>query len=183
MLMYKLKQSIDVSPLFNEVIENNDSWGIYTDRQRNIRVQQETSYIPLTTLIPEPGKRINDWQFTKKTSLYEKFPVINKFLNDFINEYGGELALSMIVRLPSEKMVHPHVDLGSYYRFRDRFHLVLSGMYNYVVGDQEEIFKAGELWWFDNNVLHSATTLGAQDRISIIFDVKDSNWKKIMLLE
>jgi hypothetical protein len=39
------------------------------------------------------------------------------------------------------------------------------------------IFDKGDLWWFDNQKVHSAKNIGWDDRITLIFDVKGANWR------
>jgi quercetin dioxygenase-like cupin family protein len=107
------------------------------------------------------------------------FPNIKSFTENFIEKYGGKLEMVMIVSLPPEKTVYPHIDDGEYYKIRDRFHLVLQGMYQYNVGEETAIFSKGELWFFENQVKHDSKNIGSVDRISVIFDVLDSNWREI----
>ena len=74
--------------------------------------------------------------------------------------------------MPAGGKVYPHKDGGEYYENKDRFHLVLSGYYDYTVDDETQRFGAGDLFWFDNKKMHSSINATPIPRISLIFDVE-----------
>ena len=59
-----------------------------------------------------------------------------------------------------------------YLKERDRYHLVLScGERNLLEsGNNRFNVKPGELWFFDNKVMHRAANLSDAPRVHIIFD-------------
>lgn len=66
-----------------------------------------------------------------------------------------------------------HVDIGSYYFIRNRFHLVLRSPSGSVLraGDEQVRMSEGELWWFNNKQHHSAFNESDEWRIHYIFDL------------
>ncbi len=78
----------------------------------------------------------------------------------------------MIVKLECKSTVTPHIDEGTYYTNRDRYHLVLKteDSINFC-GDENQIYEVGELWWFDNKKLHSVENRSNEERIHLIFDI------------
>lgn len=171
---------VGIECMLADIEKRPQLWTWDTRRQEKVAVQKESISIPLRVGIPENNVHINHWQESKDSPLYRYFPACRGFLEAFTGHYGGTLARAAIIKLPLGKQVYPHIDEGTYYSKRDRFHLILSGQYRYIVENEEHIFKEGELWWFDNQKVHWSQTIGDKDRIAIIFDVKDSNWRKIL---
>jgi hypothetical protein len=50
--------------------------------------------------------------------------------------------------LPVGGEVGQHIDVGSYYLTRDRYHLAIQGSYVYTVGGESLKINAGDLIWF-----------------------------------
>ena len=69
--------------------------------------------------------------------------------------------------------VFPHIDVGAYYRIRDRFHLVLKSPAGSPLTAEREtvVMREGELWVFDNKVTHEAANRSEDLRVHLIFDV------------
>jgi hypothetical protein len=116
----------------------------------------------------------------------DQFPNTQKFLIWFINEFGGELARVGFYKLIPKRGVLEHIDSGIYYEDKDRFHLVISGKYIYTTNEEhtdkavKERYNEGDLWWFNNKALHGAYNHGNEDKISLVFDVYKSNWRKMV---
>lgn len=176
-MFYKLEENIDNIDILKELEKNDYLWKFNTNRQDKLQVQSETLSISLRRAKNVPEIPTHDQHDTIDTNLYVFFPKIKKFIDHFLYTYGGELGRAMIVKLPANKQVYPHHDYGKYYQERDRFHFIIKGKYEYIVENQSEIFNEKELWWFDNNLIHSAKTIGNIDRICLIFDVKNSKWR------
>ena len=178
--LFKFPDIYDVDIYMDEVKNNDFMWELNNSRQKNNYEQQETNAIRLRQMKNKPGIRQRDNHETYEMPYFPtNFPNIKSFTENFIEKYGGKLEMVMIVSLPPEKTVYPHFDDGEYYKIRDRFHLVLQGIYQYNVGEETAIFSKGELWFFENQVEHDSKNIGSVDRISVIFDVLDSNWREI----
>jgi hypothetical protein len=158
---------INVLPILKEVAFRWKDFYIDTARQEQFECQRETMNIRLRTDgLNEP--------------LTVDYPKCLEFLDWFENKYGGMITQVAIVHLSPNGKVYPHIDREVWLQDKDRFHLVLSGYYNTVVSDKNEMFSAGDLWWFDNKQRHYVDNASPLPRISIIFDVKDSNWREII---
>ena len=168
MVFKRLQSDINILPLIKEVAENFDDFNIFTNRQKSILVQKETMSIELIKGVPRDNKSHE----TENTKLYYKYDECRYFLDWFQNTYGGQIYRVLIVHLQKDGIVYPHVDVGDYYENKDRFHLVLSGYYDFTVGEETQRFGAGELFWFDNKKLHSTKNVTPITRISLIFDAK-----------
>lgn len=76
--------------------------------------------------------------------------------------------------LPVGGGVGKHIDLGTYYQTKDRYHLSIQGRYKYMVGDEEVIVEPGTLLWFNNKLEHGTENIGNEVRITFVFDVPHS---------
>ena len=171
----RVKHDLDVRPFLDEIASIPGAWDLSTGRQDKIAVQREAESIPLRGLVKSKiGKRKRrDVHESRYTTTSRKFIVARAFLEAFAAEQDAELSRAKIVRLMPGRRVYPHIDRGAYYRFRDRYHLVLqSAAGSYLKsGDEEVRMREGELWWFDNKAMHEAHNDGKAERIHMIFDL------------
>ena len=173
-----MKAGVDVGPMLEEIDGQPQLWDADTRRQTNIHVQRETSNIPLRgALKPIPeGINQNNWHPSRRTPYADRCPRIYSWVEQFVNELGGDLSRISVVRLNPHGRVYPHIDEGDYYKVRDRYHLVLRspGGSEMNSGGEEVVFRDGELWWFNNKAVHDAFNPSAEGRIHVIFDVLPS---------
>ncbi len=120
-----IRSGIDVAPLLEEVRSQEQAWLIDTGRQDKIRVQRDTNTIFLSAAVQRPDLHINENQETRLTSVSKLFPRALAFMTQFAQEMNCCLSRATIVRLKPQSQVFRHIDEGSYYFLRDRFHLVL----------------------------------------------------------
>ena len=170
------REAVDIQPVLSEILAHTIAWTEQTGRQSRIRVQAETDGIPLRGLRHSKimGRRRRDVHETRYTSLASCFPHTVALLERFANELGGNLGRAKFARLPPGAHVLPHVDRGEYYELRDRYHLVVDcqGTSMLQAGDEEISMRDGELWWFDNKVIHSARNESQRHRTHLIFDLR-----------
>lgn len=172
----KLKEGINVLPMIKEVAMQWHLFEANTGRQRNIPCQRETQTIELITYdrnIPHRGP--GGPEECVETNHFKNFPRIREFFGWFTATYAGDVKRIAIVHLPENGKVYPHIDAGDYYKNKDRFHLVLSGYYNYIVNDETMLYSAGDLVTFDNKSMHSAENASPIPRVVVIFDVAKFN--------
>ena len=120
-----IRSGIDVAALLEELRSQEDAWLINTSRQDKLPAQRATNTIFLSNAVPRPDLNINENQETRFTAVSKKFPRALAFLTEFAREMNCHLSRATIVRLKAESKVLRHIDEGSYYFLRDRFHLVL----------------------------------------------------------
>ncbi len=170
-----IRSGIDPRPLLAEIASVDGAWAQATGRQHKIDVQREALAIPLRGLRASAlaGRKRRDVHESRWTSGAAQYPLACRFLEDAALAQASLLGRAKIVCLPAGQRVYPHIDRGDYYRVRDRYHLVLrSAAGSWLKSGGEEVrMREGELWWFDNNVLHEAHNDGGEDRIHVIFDL------------
>jgi len=168
-----IRSGIDVVPLLDEVRSREDDWLIDTGRQDKIRVQRDTNTIVLSAAVHRPDLHINENQECRLTSQARRFPRALAFMTEFAREMNCRLSRATIVRLRPQSQVYRHIDEGSYYFLRDRFHLVLQSSTGSVLmsGGEQVRMREGELWWFDNKQYHESYNESGDWRIHYIFDL------------
>ena len=174
MKFFKLVGSgIDVIPLLTEIQSQKRAWLLDTTRQDRIRVQRNTNTIFLRAQVRRPDLPANENQETRFTRISKLFPRCITFLEGFAKTMNAGLSRATIVRLKPNSQVLPHVDMGSYYFIRDRYHLVLYSTEGSLLisGDEQVRMRPGELWWFNNKQYHEAHNDSDEWRIHYIFDL------------
>jgi outer membrane protein assembly factor BamB/orotate phosphoribosyltransferase len=173
-----IRSGINVTPLLEEVSSQEQVWLADTGRQDRIRVQRDTNTIFLRAAVHRPDLHINENQETRLTSMSKSFPRALAFMTEFAQEMNCHLSRATIVRLKPKSQVFRHIDEGSYYFLRDRFHLVLRSSTGSVLmsGGETVRMKEGELWWFDNKQYHESYNESDDWRIHYIFDLLPAHY-------
>jgi outer membrane protein assembly factor BamB/orotate phosphoribosyltransferase len=176
-----IRSGIDVAPLLEEVRLREDAWLIDTGRQDKIRVQRDTNTILLSAAAHRPDLQINENQECRLTTVSKSFPRGLAFMTEFAQEMNCHLSRATIVRLKPRSQVFRHIDEGSYYFLRDRFHLVLQSATGSVLmsGGEQVRMQEGELWWFDNKQYHESYNESGEWRIHYIFDLLAADYSDL----
>ncbi len=162
--------------LLHELDAAKEMWRVDTSRQRKIRCQRNTENIFLRAAkkpLPVGVKNANDVHESREMKMAARFPKVLRFCMSFAHSIDGQLGRVTLVGLRPHAAVYPHVDLGAYYRIRDRYHLVLASPDGSALtaGDETVVMREGELWAFNNKIRHSAKNLSDVRRVHLIFDV------------
>ena len=168
-----IRSGIDVAPLLEEVRSQEQAWLLNTSRQDKIKVQRDTNTIFLSGPVARPDLNVNENQERRLTAVANLFPKALAFMERVAKERDAQLSRATIVRLKPKSQVSRHIDVGSYYFIRDRFHLVLYSSAGSVLmsGGEQVRMREGELWWFDNKQYHEAYNESDEWRIHYIFDL------------
>lgn len=108
--------------------------------------------------------------------LVDLFPQTFSLLRKIEHTLNGELARVALVRLKPYALVYGHCDCDHRLRGFDRYHLVLTspqGSYMHV-GNDQVIFKEGDLFFFENKVWHTAYNHSSEWRVHLIIDIRRS---------
>jgi len=176
-----IRSGIDIAPLLAEVDSNEQAWLIDTSRQDKIRVQRDTNTIFISSAVHRPDLPVNENQESRLTAVSESFPKALAFMTEFAQEMNCRLSRATIVRLKPKTQVFRHIDQGSYYFLRDRFHLVLRSPTGSVLmsGGETVRMNEGELWWFDNKQYHESYNESDDWRIHYIFDLLPEDYSDL----
>jgi hypothetical protein len=171
----RVRAGLDTRPFTSEISAAEALWGANTRRQTHIRVQRETNTIFLREAdrVGESEKEVREIQGSVETPYTSSFPATMHFLAEVSATLDASLQRAMLVRLYPGGQVFPHVDRGSYYALRDRYHLVIVSPTGSILrsGDEAVTMHEGELWWFNNKLRHEAENRGVDWRVHLIFDL------------
>ncbi len=169
----RVGSGIEVAPLLTEIQAQEGAWLADTSRQDKIHAQRDTNTIFLRGAVRRPDLHINENQESRPTQISVKFPLAMSMMGKIAEAMKSSLSRATIVRLKPKSQVGQHIDVGSYYLIRNRFHLVLYSPSGSVLisGNEAVRMQAGELWWFDNKQHHSACNESEEWRVHYIFDL------------
>ena len=168
-----LKTGIDVSKIRKQLEKYPEDWGSQKGL-KDVEIKDPHQYITSVDVlqlvmggVSKPDEDVGNTEICNKTPAYKKHSEIRKFLNKNYPNYCrcGFLAL------PVGEIVGAHIDEGTYYLDKDRYHLSIQGQYKYIVGNEDVIVDVGTLLWFNNKIPHGTVNLGDETRITFVFDV------------
>ena len=168
-----IKTGINVSKIKKQLEKYPEDWGSQKDL-KDVEIKDPHQYITSVDVlqlvmggVTNPNEDVGNTEICTKTPAYQKHSEVRKFLNKNYPNYCrcGFLAL------PVGEMVGAHIDEGTYYLDKDRYHLSIQGKYKYFVGNENVIVDAGTLLWFNNKIPHGTVNLGNETRITFVFDV------------
>ena len=122
--------------------------------------------------IEEQGQYVGDTEICIPTPAMDRHTEILKILGSYFRTVSRCGFLS----LPVGGTVGKHIDIGTYYQSRDRYHLSIQGRYRYFVGNEYYDVEPGTLLWFNNKLPHGTENLGDVVRITFVFDVKNPKY-------
>ena len=178
-----LKENIDVSGIVKQLEQYSEDWGNVSRMKGVDRQDPHTRLVTAGVLqlvmggISKPGEFIGDTEICVPTEAASRHTEIQKIL---VQELGfKKLSRCAFLRTPVGEITGKHIDEGTYYHTKDRYHLSITGTYRYSVWDngeleftkEEVIIEPGTLFWFDNKKNHMAENIGDVPRVAFIFDV------------
>jgi outer membrane protein assembly factor BamB len=166
---------VDIAAIREEILGQPNAWLFDTVRQRTIQVQRHTESIFLRSALRSPNSTmpLEDVHPSQRTVLADRFPITMAWIEEFAKTMRTSVARALIAKLKPQAQVFRHVDEGSYYKYRDRYHLVLTSTSGspMTCGEENVTMQEGELWWFDNKKPHESFNHSNEDRIHLIFDL------------
>ncbi len=171
-----IKTGIDVSGVVEQLEENSDDWG-HQSKIDNAKSLLDRGYdeLPVSALqlimgiVKEEEDFVGDSEISVPTPAYGRHSEVLSIIEREMP--GRELHRCGFLSLPIDGIVGAHIDEGTYYHTRDRFHLSILGKYQYFVGNESIIVDPGTLLWFNNKVPHGTVNLGDEPRITFVFDM------------
>lgn len=172
----RISEDEDTLPILAELDAAPEVWFSDTSRQRNVRCQRNTRNIFLRSAkkpLPHGANNANDVHESRVAPAARQFPRTLAYCKRVADAMEGQLGRANLVALQPGCKVFPHIDIGEYYRIRDRFHLVLKSSEGSPLSTENEtvVMQEGELWVFNNKARHWAENQSDEQRIHLIFDV------------
>jgi len=118
---------------------------------------------------------VGDSELSVQTPAYDHHTEMIAFLKRNFKKFDRCGFLS----LEPGGIVGQHIDEGTYYQTRDRYHLAIQGKYRYTVGGESYDVEPGTLLWFNNKLMHGTEVIGDEVRVTFVFDVPHSKNRRI----
>lgn len=170
-----IKTGINVSRFLKQLHQYPTDWGAQKNIEgiKNVHDEHGFPAIDAGVLqlviggVTSPDEYVGDTELCMPTKAYYHHTEIVGFLTRHFHSFRRCGFLS----LPVGGSVGIHIDKGSYYQTKDRYHLSIQGKYKYTVGDESVIVEPGTLLWFNNKLPHGTENIGDCVRITFVFDV------------
>jgi hypothetical protein len=174
-----IKRNINVSKVIQQLKKYPQDW----DHQKHLKdveslLDRGFDNLPISALqliiggVKSKEDFVGDSEINIKTPSYEHHSEMRKIIRKYFG--NTELHRCGFLALPVDEIVGAHIDEGTYYLSRDRYHLSIQGQYQYFVGNESVIIDPGTLFWFNNKLPHGTVNLGDETRITFVFDVPHS---------
>ena len=169
-----LKTGIDVTKVKEQLDQYPDDWYI---QRKGADTLLERGYADIEVgnlqlimgAVVKKEDFVGDSELSRPTPAYERHTEVVKLIKKEIP--NREIHRCGFLSLPIDVYVGAHIDEGTYYKTRDRYHLSIAGQYQYFVGEDRYVVDAGTLFWFNNKMPHGALNLGEETRITFVFDM------------
>lgn len=175
---FQFVASFDPFPLLHAIQLRNDLWNMHSLRTmypQSPHHQAEDIWIRFNEInVENPLSAVND----KECVNYEGFhalPQVRPILFDLMRRVEGEqLGRVLITKLAPGKEITPHEDGGAPATWYERYHCILQNCPGSIFncGDETVTMKAGDVWWFNNELTHSVVNNSADDRLTMIADIR-----------
>ena len=169
-----IKTGINVTKILNQLKQYPKDW----EEQKNMEnadslLNYGFDNLPAGVLqlviggVTDKSQFVGDTEYCIPTAAFDHHTEIIKFLRRHFHAFCRCGFLSLEVG----GEVGQHIDQGTYYQTKDRYHLAIQGQYEYTVGGESVIVKPGTLLWFNNKLMHGTQNVGDCTRITFVFDV------------
>ena len=171
-----LKTGINVNKVVDQLKKYSRDW----DHQKHLKDSQSLvdrgfADLPVSALqliiggVKSKEDFVGDSEINIKTPAYSHHSEIRKIIRKYLG--NREVHRCGFLALPVDEIVGAHIDQGTYYLTRDRYHLSILGRYQYFCGTESVIVEPGTLLWFNNKLPHGTVNIGDETRITFVFDM------------
>lgn len=173
----KIAQGVDVMPLLHAIQTQPELWNVHSLRTmypQSPHHQAEDIWLRFNPISGDITDVIND----KNCMNYEGFqalPQARPIIFDLMRRVEGEqLGRVIITKLAPGAEITPHEDGGAPATYYERYHIILQNLPGSIFncGDETVTMKQGDVWWFNNQQVHSVVNNSADDRLTMICDIR-----------
>jgi len=170
--------NVDVLPLALELHRAPDLW----DRNPERRLYPGTPHAAMTDItvryMPEAQLTLAARRLEHRNVFWpawQALPALRPLVFSLMARVSAvELGSILITKLPPGGQILPHTDAGSWAPeyYTCKAHLTVAGCSLSRCADAEVTMRAGEVWTFNNLLIHSVTNAGDCDRICVIVSMR-----------
>lgn len=173
-----IKTGINVSKILKQLKQHPEDWGAVRglDGAKNVVDEHGFPEVQAGVLQLVMGGITSEDQYVGDTEICIPTPMVKHHTEviGFLKRNFKKFSRCGFLSLPVGGEVGIHIDKGTYYLTRDRYHLAIQGTYDYTVGDETVRVEPGTLLWFNNKLPHGTKNVGDCVRITFVFDVPHS---------
>lgn len=172
-----IASGVDVLPLLHALQLQPDLWNVHnlrTTHPQSPHQQVEDIWIRFNE-IPESIETVVDDKECVNYPAFYVLPQVRPIIFDLMRRVEGEqLGRVLITKLAPGKEITPHEDGGAPATFYARYHCILQNFPGSIFrcGDEVVTMQPGSVWWFNNELTHSVVNNSADDRLTMICDVR-----------
>lgn len=87
---------------------------------------------------------------------------------------GERLGRVMINKIAPGGRIYPHEDTPEHTDYYTRFHIILQSAAGCYItsGDEQWEMRTGDVFWFNNKLMHEVVNNSSVERISMVIDIK-----------
>lgn len=173
----KIADGVDVMPLVHALTHKPHLWNQNELRKHypnSPHAQADDVWIRFNKIPQDVSEVVNDKDCINYPAFYE-LPQAKPLILDLMRRVEGEqLGRVMITRLRPGTQILPHEDGGAPAEFYSRYHITLQSLPGAIFkcGDEAVNMRTGDVWWFNNRLTHSVVNNSADDRITLIVDIR-----------
>jgi hypothetical protein len=170
-----IKTGINVSKILKQLQKYPEDWGVQKRMDGIENVHDKFGFPDVSAGVLQlimggvasPDQYVGDTEICIKTPAFARHTEVV----GFVRRHFHALSRCGFLSLPVGGSVGKHIDIGTYYQTRDRYHLSIQGRYRYFVGDESYVVEPGTLIWFNNKLEHGTENIGDCVRVTFVFDV------------
>ena len=174
---YQIAAGVDVGPLALELHRAPELW----DRNPERRLYPGTPHAAMTDITARympPDQLGMDARQREHRNMFwpawHALPALRPLVFGLMARAAAvELGSILITKLPPGASIEPHSDAGWAPEFYNtKAHVTVAGYSLSRCEEEEIIMRAGEIWTFNNLLVHSVTNPGDADRICVIVSMR-----------
>ena len=174
----QLASGVDVVPVMLELNRAADLW----DRDPERRLYPGTPHAAMTDITVRYMPEAHVTMETRRTEhrnvfwpAWHALPSLRPMVFALMTRVQAtELGSILITKLPPGKMIAPHSDAGNWApcHYNCKCHITLAGTALVRCDEDAVTMKQGDIFTFDNLLLHSVECVGNSDRIVVIISMR-----------
>ena len=169
-----IKTDINVSKIMKQLEQYPEDWEAQKQMDKTESLlDRGFMYLPAGVLqlvvggVEKVEDFVGDSEINIETPAYQRHTEIVRFLRRNFHKH----CRCGFISIEKGAEVGQHIDQGTYYLTKDRYHLSIQGTYDYTVGGETYRVEPGTLLWFNNKIPHGTQNVGDCTRITFVFDV------------
>lgn len=179
-----MASGVNVMPLLHSVTRQKHLWNankLRTTHKNSPHTQVQDILVRFIDMNLDEKNKTPGYVLDQHESInYPAFfalPEARQIIYDLMRTVEGQrLGRVIITRLAPGKVIDPHIDSGDHADYYDRYHCILQNKPGslFRAGEETVCMNTGDVWWFDNSVMHEVVNNSTDDRITMIIDIRTS---------